>query len=149
MKPDLGRVLQMNGMALLMEIGPKLGADYSSGSLNLMAMMLLVGADEYERGADVRALENRELKALFGDVAPEVGDVQLRGRLDGAAGEAEGSLTISALDAENDRLKKLLIEMQADIEEQTGDKARAMERRIWQVIRAGLERLVIDLPALG
>lgn len=149
MKPDLVKVMNGTFGTLLFEIGPKLGTDYSSGSVNLMGLLLLLGAEEHERAADTLFQDNRDLRALFGEAAGIVPDVGLRGRLAAAAAETDASLRISALTDANDGLKTLLVEVQAYLEDQAEPWAGPLEAKVWHVLRANLERRKVTFPSLG
>ena len=109
MKPDVPLVLQHSFGKLLLEVAPNLTAEYAVGNTSVIGLMMFMSAAEFERGAQLRAEENAEMRAIF----EETGGLGLPGdlqkRLGAAAGGREASLLISDLDAENDRLKTLLI----------------------------------------
>ena len=85
------------------------------------------------------------LRRLFAEVAPEIGDPDLRGRLEAASGEEDGSLRISDLNRSNDGLRTLLIELHAHVEEIDTEAARRIEAAIWQELRVSTERRALSL----
>ena len=147
MKPEADQILYRSAEQLQLEIAPQLRTGYAQGTVSLVAVLNIMAAQEYERGAEIRKLENDDMRALFRQLAPFAADAELRTRLEAAAATRDASLAISALDAANADLRKLLIALQAHIEDLEGDEARAAERRIWTVLRAAANRRLITLPA--
>jgi len=146
MKPEADQVLNTSAFQLLTGVAPLLPAGYPQGTASLIAMLSMMAAQEYERGADIRAAENDDMRRLFAALAPEVADDSLKSRLLAAAEAKDTSLTISALDAANYDLRRLLIELQAHVEQQPGAQAREAERRIWAVLKAAADRRLVRLP---
>ena len=66
--------------------------------------------------------------------------------LQDAASSIDSSLLISALDKTNAPLRALLIELQAHLEEQQGEAARAGEKRIWDILTASAARRFLKSP---
>ena len=77
--------------------------------------------------------ENAAIRALLGEVAG-LFDGGLAGRLGAAARSADPGLKVSELDAENHRLRLLLIEAQAVLEVRDDAAARAMDQQIWRLL---------------
>lgn len=144
MKPEADQVLTTSAFQLLMNVAPLLPSGYPQGTASLIAMLSMMAAQEYERGAEIRAVENKDMRRLFGELEPSVADDALKARLLVAAETKDTSLAISALDAANYVLRRLLIELQAHMEQQPG--ARDAERRIWAVLKAAAERRLVRLP---
>ena len=66
-------------MKLLGELLPRLPDQHSQGQAMLIALMLLLfGAQEYERGAEIRSAENADMRALFAELAPLLRDEALK-----------------------------------------------------------------------
>jgi hypothetical protein len=149
MKPDVPLVLQHSFGKLLLEVAPNLTAEYAVGNTSVIGLMMFMSAAEFERGAQLRAEENAEMRAIF----EETGGLGLPGdlqkRLGAAAGGREASLLISDLDAENDRLKTLLIELQAALEELDSQPARKLGARIWGFLRQAAEKRKLPYPSIG
>ena len=146
MKPDVDQILGLSAGQLLATVAPLLPPGYAQGITSLIAFMLMLSAQEYDRAAEIRAKENAELRTLFGELAQLVDDADLRSALADAAAAKDESLTVSSLNAANQQLRRLLIALQARVEDMRGTEAREAERRIWEVLRAGAARRLVRLP---
>jgi hypothetical protein len=146
MRPEVDQILGLSAGQLLAGIAPLLPASYEQGTASLIAFMMMLSAQEYDRAADIRAVENTELRALLDELAPLIADAQLKSALLEAAPTKDVSLTVSVLNAANHELRRLLIALQTQVEQMPGAKARAAERRIWDVLRASAARRLVRLP---
>ena len=99
MKPEADQILYRSAEQLQLEIAPQLRTGYAQGTVSLVAVLNIMAAQEYERGAEIRKLENDDMRALFRQLAPFAADAELRTRLEAAAATRDASLAISALDA--------------------------------------------------
>lgn len=149
MKPDVGTVMQGFFTTMLGEIAPHLNAEYSMGNIGIMSMMMFMTAEEYDRAADIRATENREMRSLFSHAATLISDKTLKTKLTRAAAEKDMSLRVKALNASNAGLCNLLIELQAHAEASDAPWARSLEARIWDYLVAATDRRKLPLPSLG
>ncbi|WP_421865258.1 hypothetical protein [Parvibaculum sp.] len=149
MKPDVNVVMQGFFGTMLGEIAPHLNAEYSMGNIGVMSMMMFMTAEEYDRAADIRATENKEMRSLFSHASTMVADNALKAKLAAASAEKEGSLRITALNARNASLCSLLIELQSHVEESDAPWARSLEARIWDYLVAATERRKLPLPSFG
>jgi hypothetical protein len=145
-KPDVGQILSVSALQLLSQIAPLLPTGYSQGTASLLAVLAMMAAQEYERGAEIRVAENADIRALFAELAPMLSDATLKASLLSAAGNKDTTLTISALDTANYELRRLLIALQSHIEDRPEPEAREAERRIWNVLRASAERRLVRAP---
>ena len=75
MKPDVPLVLQHSFGKLLLEVAPNLTAEYAVGNTSVIGLMMFMSAAEFERGAQLRAEENAEMRAIF----EETGGLSLPG----------------------------------------------------------------------
>lgn len=142
MTPEANDILEKSASQLMGQLAPQLAASYAQGSAALLALLMKFAAREYERGADIRAAENADMRALFAELAPSVRDVSLKARLKAAADKRDLSLAISALNAANNDLRRLLIELQVHVE---GIGAHAAEKRIWGSLKAMASRRAVSL----
>jgi hypothetical protein len=142
MKPEVDQILGLSTGQLMSQVVPVLPNSYMIGSTSVLGIMLTFSAQEYERGADIRATENADMRALFGDAAPQIADDKLKTEVSTAAATQDRSLKISALNAENTELRRVLIRLQAHAEEKG---LRDLERRIWDVLRASADRRLLRL----
>ena len=142
MKPEVDQILNLSAAQLMGSIAPLLPPGYDVGSASLLGLMMMFSAQEYDRAADIRAAENADMRALFRDCADAVRDEALKAKLAHVAATRDASLRISALNAENTELRRVLIALQTYCEE-TG--LADVERRIWQVLKASAERRTLKL----
>ncbi len=149
MKPEVDVVLGGFMGTLLTDVAPQLGGEYSLGSVGLIAMTIGMAAREFDRAADIRIAENREMRALFAEAATLVEDSGLKARLSEAAASSDTSFRVSALNAANDALAALLIDLQAAVEETRAGWAGAFEAKIWDYLVAAAERRKVVLPSFG
>jgi len=146
MKPEVDQILSISAGQLLATAVPLLPNNYAQGSTSVLAFMMFFCAQEYERGAEIRACENSEMRELFGELSANVTDRELKEKITTAALSADSSLLISALDKSNADLRKLLIALQVHFEERGDAEARACEKRIWKVLKASAERRFLKPP---
>jgi len=142
MKPEVDQILGLSAGQLMGQMVPLLPNTFAMGSASLLGIMMTFAAQEYERGADIRATENADMRALFRDAAAMVSDAALKSELVAAAGTRDASLKISALNAANNELRGLLIRLQAHAE----DKGlRELDRRIWDVLKASADHRLLRM----
>jgi hypothetical protein len=143
MKPEVDQILNTSAMQLIGAIAPQLSTSYAQSSASLLGFMMMLSAQEYDRAADVRAAENADIRALFAGIVSHMKDKALRTRLEAAANSEETSLKISALDAVNMELRKLLIEAHTHAETLGVGN---IEKKIWDTLRIAAGRRVLKMP---
>jgi hypothetical protein len=146
-KPDIMRVLEVCATTLMVDVAANVTPSYRQASVFANALLLTNIREELDRIAERRVDENRALRALFAQAAPDVADAALRARLVEAAEAQEGSLLISALDASNEALRQLAIELHAYVETQDAPAARCIEASLWRELKASTERRKLGLNA--
>jgi hypothetical protein len=119
MTPSVPSVLSELAQLLMRNAVPDVPDAERAGALGLSAMLLNLSAEVWDGAAHELVVENRALRKLL--------DLQ---------GE-DADLHLSALRAENDRLRRALIEAQIAAET-TGDTAR--QEAIWAELVASTER---------
>lgn len=125
MKPSIPEAASFLAAMLRNDILPELSG-FRAGNVGMAAAMLDMIAEEWDRTADRLYTENAEFRAL----------------LDGASSPAPGTsadLRVSALEAENDTLRRRLIDRQADLERRDDAEARALDAKIWDALRRSVE----------
>ena len=140
MKPDVGAVLETVAAKLLFEMAPQMQPPFMQGTITVLGILFSMLREEWDRCAQRRVDENRAMRQLFRHAQAHVSDDALRQRLAAAADGADDSVRLSDLDAANDALRSLLIELHAHVEDQPGAAAREVEDRIWQELLASTER---------
>jgi hypothetical protein len=147
LKPDVARVLEVMAGALMVDVAPNVTPSYRQASVFANALLLTNIREELDRIAERRVDENRALRAIFAQAAPDVADAALRARLAEAAASQEPSLRISALDASNAALRQLAIDLHAYVETQDAPAARRIEASLWRELAASTERRKLGLGA--
>src|SRR5690242_15176515 len=113
MRPEVSEILRTSAMQIPGMVAP---TAYGLGSAGLMTGLLMISAAHYDRAAEIRVADNNEMRALFGELAGRVSDAGLRASLEAAAASRDESIRISALNAANAELRKLLIGLQSYLE---------------------------------
>ena len=144
MKPSPDLVLNHAFAKIALEMGPALPAGYGQGSATTTGVLLLMVAQEFNRAADIRVKENAAMRALFAEVADNVGG-ELGQRLLAAAGTKDADVNVATLDRANAELKALLIALHGEAEK-TG--AREIEARIVVFLRDAAAARQVFLPAM-
>jgi hypothetical protein len=144
MKPEVDVVLRSMMTKLVLEVAPAVTDGYLRSSIETMVALLAAAAEEFDRAAEVRVSENRSMRSILGAAAAHLPEGDLRARLALAGDESDSSLRISDLNASNDRLRALLIELQAFVEESDQQWARTIDAAIWAELRASARRRAIS-----
>ena len=142
MKPEVSDILVISADQLMAGILSVQAPQYLQGATAIHGLLMKFAAREYERGAEIRAAENADIRALFAELGSEVRDETLKRQLADAAASRDESLTISSLDASNVALRKLLIALHVHLEEQ---RERAAEKRVWQLLKTMAARRAMPL----
>ena len=145
MSPEGNKILSLSMQRLAGEIAPTLGSAFAQGQVGLIGFMLTLVGNEYERGAELRANENRALRELFAEAARGTRDPTLKSKLESMAKMTDASLRISALNQSNYELRRLLIELHTHVETQTSAEARTLERKIWVLLRLIADQRMVKL----
>ena len=127
MTPQVPSVLAEMAQLLVRNAAPDVAPGERGNALTLAAAVLGVAAEVWDTAAENLAQENRALAALLDDAA------------------SEASLRLSALRAENARLRRLLIAAHVAAEA-AGDRAR--EDAIWAELIASTERRKLSISTL-
>jgi hypothetical protein len=147
MKPEISRVLEVCAVGLMGDVAPHVAPSYRQATVFSTAVILTSVREELDRIAERRILENRALRTIFAEALPAVADAALRERLERAAAEDESDFKISALDAANDALRALLIDLHVHVESLDSEAARRVESEIWRELSASTERRKLSLGA--
>ncbi len=135
MIPETDTLLNVSAGKLLLELAPLMPPGYGQGSTSTVAMVLVLAAQEYAKGADTRIWENaRMAELLAAHGAP--------------ADVTAASNTIPDLNAANNELKKRLIALQEKVEGETSSEARKAEQAILAFLKESSDRRRLYLPAL-
>ena len=132
MKPAVSAVAANMAANLRDDIAPQLSG-FRAGNAGMMAAMMDMIAEEWDRAAARLVGENADLRRVLARGAAFLG---------GPAGQldvADQDLRISALERENELLRAQLIELQAAVEQDQSADAQAIDEMIWDVLRRSVE----------
>lgn len=121
------------GELLRDRIGPEIGDPFAAQMSRLSCLLLKICANWVDDAAELRVEENAAIRRLLADIAPLTAEPQ-SGRFGAAASSGDPGLKLSVLDAENDRLRRLLVEAQMSLEANGGAAALALDQRIWRFL---------------
>jgi hypothetical protein len=122
---------------------------YATGDAKMLAVVLVLLAQDVDRAADRLASENAAMRSLFAGAATHPLDPALKTRLADLATTTDASLVISALEAAHDKLSGALIELHAAAESIEADWAEQMNVQIWQFLRSSADSRAVVLPSLA
>ena len=114
-------------------IAPAISDPYVAPMARLSGMLINICANGVDDAAELRFKENAAIRGILGEAAALV-DAPLAAALKAAAASTDPGLKISVLDAENHRLRCLLVKAQAALEEITAPAAHALDQRIWRLL---------------
>jgi hypothetical protein len=120
MTPSVVEVMRGCAAALTQPPSPDAGPEFFASRVGMISMLANLAAQEAEHAAAAAVAENADIRALFAQAAAQ--DDAFGGRLARAAQGVDTDLTLSALDAANARLRRLLIELHERVED-AGDAA--------------------------
>jgi hypothetical protein len=142
MKPDVPAVLAELAGLVARNAMPDVHPADRAGALGLSAALLGLAAQVWDGAAQNLVTENRAIRVVLAQGAAFAPDAAA------LAGGSDEDLRISALSAENARLRVALIALQIAVEGRDGTEARALDAAIWAELVASTERrLVIGSPA--
>lgn len=127
MKPSIPVAASDLAARLRAEIVPEL-TGFRANNVAMGSAMIDMIAEEFDRAAARLFEENAAVRALL-----QRGGVAI-------ATPASPDLRVSALEAENDRLRAALIDLQATLETRGDADARALDADIWRELARSVER---------
>jgi hypothetical protein len=146
MRPDPGKVLEGAAMAMLADLTPQVRTPFGQNVAGMAGTLNIILAQEFDRLVDRLARENEAIAAIFVDAAERV-PPELATRLRDAIDTREpADLRVSTLQAINDRLRGLLIEVHIAVENDPRPEAAALNARIWTELKESTLRRQVVLP---
>ena len=143
MSPKLPDLLVGLVVAMSASAPPEAGGDYAAARMGLVASLLILAAQEAERGPAARLWENDAISALLATESARAAEPEPERGKPGAVGDA----TWSALDERNAALRRRLIALHEGAEAR-GDKA--LQSRILALYQQMAHARRLTLPsALG
>jgi hypothetical protein len=120
MTPSVLEVMYGCAAALAQPPSPDAGPEYIASRFGMISMLANLAAQEADRAAAAAIAENADIRGLFAEASAH--DAALGGRLAKASKDVDADLSLTALDAANARLRRLLIELHERVEH-VGDAA--------------------------
>ena len=130
-----------------MRVIPAISPTYHQGTIGMVATLLVIAADDWDRAASRRIEENQAMRMIFRKAAPVVSDKALSDRLAQLASTEDNDIRVSALENNNGTLRAALIDLHTQIESQSGNEAREIETAIWKEIATSTERRRLSTAA--
>ena len=130
MRLTLEASLRGIGELLREDVAPDVQTPFIGQSVRMAGGLLTICANWVDDAAAIRVEENAAIRAVLGEVAASL-EGELAERLRAASLSADPGLRISQLDAENNRLRLLLIEAHAAVERKS---LHALDAAIWRLL---------------
>lgn len=140
MRPDVRSAFQTIATELVERVVPAISPSYHQGTVGMIATMLSIASEEWDRAASRRIEENDRLREIFRDAVSVAKDPVLNARLLELAETRDRDFRISALESNNCALRAALIDLHAQIESQSEPEARRLEDIIWKELARSTER---------
>jgi hypothetical protein len=145
MTPSLPTILMGQVATLSAPAPPEASGDYAVSRAGMVSMLLMLSAQEAERGPAARVWENGALRAVLSDAASAY-DEALGGVLSSADSVTDGDGGWSALDGANAELRRRLIALHQAAEARSDA---ALQRRILDLYVDMAHARRFDLPGAG
>lgn len=140
MRPDPAAVLGAIAGAVAVEV-PMAATPFGQQTLGIAAGLSMMLAQDIDRAPARCVDEYRATAAILRDAIPLLNDPGLAARIEEAlALDILADLHVSALQACDDRVRALLVEVHARVESTPGDAAAAVNERIWAELQESTRR---------
>lgn len=148
MRPEPAQVLTTLALSSLLKVAPEVPSAYGQQIVGLSGAIELYLAQEWDRMPARLVDENAAVAALLGQALTVLGGAHpLAAALAGAPGAlAYPDYRVSTLQAANDRLRALLVDAHAAVEQAPGDAARDLDEAIWAELAESTRRRHVELP---
>jgi hypothetical protein len=141
MRPDPPKVLFALAGTLGMQVLPQVATPFGQQSVGLAATLSVILAQEWDRAASRLIEENAAVSELLSRARAVVNDAGVKGRLDVAVSRPPTTdYRVSALQAQNDDLRRLLIEVHALVDSMAGEAAAQFSEAIWDELKESTRR---------
>lgn len=147
MRPDVPKVIGGISAAMMTQILPELRTPIAIQNTTLGIGLMVMISQEFDRAAARLVEENRALRELLNDASAALKDPGLDGRIKEVIGSGDDpNLHVAALQATNDRLRAVLIDVHAAVEAATGPEFDALNERIWAELQESTRRRHLASP---
>ena len=125
---------------LLTSVMPELHTSYGITDVGLIATLLGMIAQDFERAAEARMQDIREMRDIFSDASDLLHDARISAHLDEARELPLHDLSIGNLDDAHALHSRLLIDVHARVEQLSSRAAEQVNLRIWEHLEKHAER---------
>lgn len=140
MKPEPQKVLFAMAGALGMLV-PEVSTAFGQQTSGLSAALSMVLAQEWDRAASRLVEENVAVTGLLERARLVIRDEVLHARINEVVDRIPATdLRVSALQTENDDLRRLLADVHAEVDGSAGDEPELLNRLIWDELRESTRR---------
>jgi hypothetical protein len=140
--------LQAVAQALLTDLPGEIRSPFGKFLAGVSGSLALVLTQELDRLVDRLVTENEATAVILSGACPLLSpDLADRVRFT-VRDRTPRDLKISTVQAINDSLRALLIEVHAQVERQDSAEAQAMNGRIWAELAESVRRRTVELPGL-
>ncbi len=140
MKPEPQRVLYAIAGALG-DLTPEVTTAFGQQTSGLSAALSMVLAQEWDRAASRLVEENVAVTGLLERARTLITDEILHARINEVVDRIPATdLRVTALQAENDDLRRLLADVHATVDGVEGDELELLNRLIWDELRESTRR---------
>ncbi len=119
---------------LMTHVAPELRTQFGVADLALIGTLLSMIGQDFERAAEARLQDIREMRDIFSDAERVLKDDALIQRTADARAWTLSDLHVSVLDEAHALHSRLLIEVHTRVEQQTGGAAQQINLRIWEYL---------------
>ncbi|MDB5480044.1 MAG: hypothetical protein JWO83_1097 [Caulobacteraceae bacterium] len=126
---------------------PKAADAYMAADIGLLAGLVRLVAQDFDRAAEVLMSDIEAAAAIFREAAPHVDDEVLKRRMADAAASRPPGLRIETLNAHADVAVRVLIDLHAAVEEARdagAGWAPALDRTLWAFLDAYVAKRAYD-----
>ena len=125
------------------DLVPKAPDAYAMSDLAMIATLLGMAAEDYDRAADVLIADETEITAIFDAARPNIADTVLKARMASALAALPEGYRVSQLSARADAAMRVLIDLQGAVEiaqDEGSLWAVVLNCRIWRFLERHTER---------
>lgn len=127
---------------------PKMDDAYTIADLAIMANLVDMVGQDFDRAADVLISDHQDITAILREALPYIKDKSLHQRMETALAAEVSNYRVEALNARGDTVMRVLIDVQDAIEQAHSEGApwaAKLDSRIWGFLDAYVARRTYDI----
>jgi len=133
---------------IAVDLIPKAADAYMGADLGMLAGLVKMVGQDFDRAAQVLVSDNESLCAILREARPHIDDPALKARMDAVLASRPASLSIPDLNADADVAMRVLIDLHAAVEDAaqaTGAEwARRLDLSLWSFLDAYVAKRAYD-----